>query len=355
MSLNKYNVEIIDPHIHYWNPYTTPRSVTPAVKLFGRFPRLLDRIIRMAQPQETIDYFGNTTLFTNSYLPPVHLDNTAPYRVTGVVHVQADWQAKEPVDFANETAWLDSLDRPPMGIVGEARLNDVANLEAVLDAHEAASPRFRGIRDMLAYHPSKGIHNFNEREEMMTTDPFRQGFARLGQRGLSYDAFVFSHQLPMLCDLVESVPKTAVVLNHVGSPIGLGGPFANEFGLTPPDRLKIEKEWHKNMKRLAQSSHVYVKLSGLFMHILGWHHLKEWQTPITATQAVSFIGEHIQFVIDTFGPERCMFASNFPPDLVLIDFPTLYDAYFTIVADMDQATHEALFAKTARRFYRLTD
>ena len=350
--MNQYELEIIDPHIHYWDPYTTPRSVTDAVKFLGRFPRILDWAIRMAMPKESVNYFGDTTLFTDPYLPHVHLGNTGRYNVKGVVHVQADWQIKEPLDFAQETAWLDNLDPAPLAIVGEARLNDTANIDAVLDAHAAASPRFRGIRDMLAYHPSGSIHKFNEREDMATTADFRQGFAKLGERDLSYDAFLFSHQLPMFCDLVEAVPQTRVVLDHVGTPIGMGGPYA-EFGNSPAERAKIKQEWQENMKRLAQSEQVHVKLSGLFMHVLGWHHSDSWQAPLTVDQAVDYIAEPIQFVLDTFSPHRCMFASNFPPDLGLIDFQTLYDTFFKITEDLDWETKKALFASNARAFYRI--
>lgn len=343
--------EIIDPHIHYWNPYTTPRTVSPVVRFFGRFPKLVDRIIRLATPAATVNYFGATDLFSSPYLPETYFGTAGDLPIKGVVHVQADWQAKRPLNYADETKWLDGLDRPPLAIVGEARLNDVKNLGAVLDAHAAASPRFRGIRDMLAYHPAKTIHKFNTREDMASTPEFRRGFAMLGERDLTFDAFIYSHQLEGLCELVESVGNTAVVLDHVGTPIGMMGPFGG-IGETAAEREKIKAAWQNGLKRLAQSEQVMVKLSGLFMHVLGWPH-HEWHAPLTVEQVVEMIVEPMQFVIETFGVERCMFASNFPPDSVLMQHQTLYEAYFKLVEHLDEADQRALFAENAKRFYTI--
>jgi len=344
-------IEIIDPHIHYWNPYTTPRSVSAAVKLLGRFPKLLDKAIRVVMPSATIQYFGETELFTQPHLPDIYFSRTGQFNVQGVVHVQADWQAKQPTDFAHETIWLDALDPSPLAIIGEARLHDQENIDAVLDAHIAASPRFRGIRDMLAYHPAKSIHKFNERGDMMQTAEFRQGFAELGQRELSFDAFIYSHQLGDLCDLVETHPQTRVVVDHMATPIGMMGPYGG-LGNTPAERAQIRADWQAGLQRLAQSSQVHMKLSGLFMHVLGWAH-HEWPSALTVEQVVEMIGPDVQFVLDMFGPQRCMFASNFPPDRGLIDFETLYGAYFEIVRNTDKVIQKALFFENAKEFYQI--
>ena len=347
--------KIIDPHIHYWDPYTTPRSVSGAVKLLGRFPKLLDKLIRIVSPDELVNYFGSTTLFTEPFVPEVYFAEAGKYRerMKGVVHIQADWQARKPLDFANETAWLDRLDRPPLAIIGEARLNDSKNLDAVLDAHEAASGRFRGVRDMLAHHSSKAVHNFNESEDMMRRDNFRAGFKRLGERGLSYDAFIFSHQLQDLCDLVELIPTTPIVIDHMATPIALMGPFGG-MGTTPSLREQIKIDWISGLKRLAQSEHVHMKLSGMFMHVLGWEYHTWKDGKLSVDEVVDKVGPHVQFMLDTFGIDRCMFATNFPPDKGLMQFETYYDAYFKMVEHLSLEDQKKLFHDNAARFYRIS-
>ena len=344
-SPDRYNQEIIDAHIHYWDPYTTPRSVSPAVKLVGRWPKMTDRLIRWGMPAQTINYFGKTELFTEPHLPDRYFADTGKYQIKGVVHVQADWQTKEPLGLAAETAWLDSLSRPPLAIIGEARVNDRNNFPRLLDAHAAASPRFRGVRDMLAHHTSGTIHNFCDALAMMRSDHFRSGFALLGERDLSFDAFIYSHQLPDLCRVVEAIPQTRVVLNHMGTPIGLFGQFG-DLGKTAAERQKIQEAWYAGLTRLARSPQVMIKLSGLFMHVLGWPH-HGWDDAPSVSEIVDKIGPHIRFALDTFGVERCMFASNFPPDKSLIRFETLYDAFFEIVADLDVSVQKKLFHDNA--------
>jgi len=344
-------LELIDAHIHLWDPYTTPRTVTPALKLFGRFPRVVAWLMELVTPQPTLDFVGETDHIMAPYLPALYLSETGKYKVRGVVHIQADWQSKKPLDMAGETRWLDQLDPKPLAMVGEARVNDVQNLDALLDAHQAASSRFRGIRDMLAAHPSKKIHQWNKSLDMMKSEAFRQGYARLGERELSFDAFIYSNQLPDLCDLVEAIPSTPIVVDHVATPIGLMGPFGG-VGTSAAERAKIKEKWYAGLTRLAQSKHVMIKLSGLFMPIVGWDH-DRWSKPIPVNRVVEAIGAHIQFAIDTFGVDRCMFATNFPPDRVLMSFESYYDAYFKIVEGLSMEAKRKLFHDNAARFYRI--
>ncbi|MEM7112841.1 MAG: amidohydrolase family protein [Chloroflexota bacterium] len=344
-------IDIIDAHIHYWDPYTTPRTASGPVKLLGRFPSILRFLGRFVTTQEALDFFAGGEEFFSPHLPADYFGNIGDFRVKGVVHIQADWVSGSPMGAAEETAWLASLDRPPLAIVGEAHL-DANNLDALLDAHEATSPLFRGVRDMLAHHPSGKVHNFHETADQMARPAFRQGFARLGERDLTFDAFIYSNQLNDLCDLVEAIPQTRIVVDHVATPVGLMGPFGS-LGETAVSRQKIQQDWYEGLTRLAQSEHVMMKLSGLFMPVVGWE-FKGWKRPLTVDEVVDAIGPHIQFVIDTFGIDRCIFASNFPPDSTIIDFQTYYAAYFKIVAGLNKTDQRKLFHDNAARFYRIS-
>lgn len=63
------NFPIIDPHIHQWDPYHTPHAAALAVKLFGRHPHLLDRMVRLFNPKPIVDTVGLTEHITAPYLP----------------------------------------------------------------------------------------------------------------------------------------------------------------------------------------------------------------------------------------------------------------------------------------------
>ena len=63
------------------------------------------------------------------------------------------------------------------------------------------------------------------------------------------------------------------------------------------------------------------------------------------------------FGIETFGVERCMFASNFPMDKVSVDYEVLWDAFLQIIANagLDATQQAALLASNAAAFYRLEE
>ena len=110
------------------------------------------------------------------------------------------------------------------GIVGYADLTLGSAVGEVLDAHMAASPRFRGIRHAAGWHASPDIRNShtNPTEHLLLDVRFRAGFAELAPRGLSFDAWLYHAQIPELTDLARAFPDTAIVFDHFGGPLGIG-------------------------------------------------------------------------------------------------------------------------------------
>ena len=342
-------IDIIDPHIHLWDPRTTPRIVSPLVKRFGWSPWLLEKLTMLLMPKSTIDFVGKAEHVLHSHLPELYHRDTGKYNVAGYVHIQAGWTCKDPTDAADETRWVAGLSDPPLAIVGEAHLHDLANLDDVLDAHQAASPIVKGVRDMMAWHESSSVMDFNVTGDVLKRDDFREGYARLGARGLTFDAWAYSHQLPDLIRLIEDVPETKVVLDHIGTPIGIAGPHGG-LGTTADQRTSIKDQWYANLSRLAQVDHVRVKLSGLLMPVLGFG-FEQRDTPASLAEVVDGIGPHVEFALKEFGVDRCMFASNFPMDKVSTTFETLYDAYFQIVQNYSDVDQQKLFRDNALTFY----
>ena len=149
---------IIDPHVHLWDPRTTPRQITPLVKLLGRFPNVLERVGRALTPTPLVEFVGDTQYVMNAHLPTDFRADVGHHQVEGIVHVEAGWTARGTLGPVGETQWLDRLDEPPLGIVAHAVVDDPAAVEAQLDGHSIASGRLRGVRDILAAHPDKRVH-----------------------------------------------------------------------------------------------------------------------------------------------------------------------------------------------------
>jgi len=101
---------------------------------------------------------------------------------------------------------------------------------------------------------------------------------------------------------------------------------------------------------------VHCKLSGLLMPIVGFGFHQRDQRPSVA-EVVDALEPHVRFGIETFGVDRCLFASNFPMDKVSVDYETLWDAFIEIATSMSLTAEQraALLADNAAKFFRLVD
>lgn len=343
--------EIVDAHIHLWDLHRTPRAASLFARTLGAHPRLMQRVAQRLTPPPTLAFLGDTRFLLSNYLPAQHRLAAGP-RLRDYVHVEAGYLAWQPLAVANESRWLRGLADPPKGVVGAADLESRL-LPQVLDAHRRANPRFRGVRDKLAFSDEPGVMSWSRASGRSARPAFRRGYALLGERGLSFDAFVYSNQLGELARLVEAQPETAVVLCHMGTPVALEGPFGG-LGATPAARHDIAARWHDGLRRLAESPHVHIKLSGMLMPVVGFGFHARAQPP-SESELHERLGPHLQFAIETFGPERCLFGSNFPIDAVSTSYGALVGALERTLSDMglDEPARAAVFVGTARRFYGL--
>lgn len=347
---------IVDSHVHQWDPRTTPREATLAVKLFGWNPRLLDWVVRVGMPRPLIDFVGRGEYALNEYLPADLQTDFAQHRsrITGVIHVQAGWKGKRHLDVVGETRWLESIDPSSAtiaGIVGAAHL-EAPDLSAVLDAHAAASPRFRGVRDMIAAHPSKAIVDWEREANLLGKPAWRDGYALLGKRGLTFDAWMYHHQLDAFGEVAKTAPETRFVLCHLATPIALAGPFGG-LGGSAAERNRIEDEWKGALTRFAEIPHARFKISGLLMPILGFG-AEHRENPMSEQELVDRVGPLIDWAIGTIGIDRCMFGSNFPMDKVSVSYATLISGLDALLADRSDDEKARFFEGNAREFYSIT-
>jgi len=342
---------ILDAHIHLWNHRTTPRKPTPLVKLLGWNTALLHGAAKLVFPRDQFAFYGRPDYVLAEYLGPDYADDARAREVTGFVHVQAGWEGKGRMGSVGETVWLESLGLPRLrGIVGHADLAEGARVGEVLDAHLDASERFRGIRDILSWHPAKGVHDFRDTGETTRDATWRAGYEELAKRGLSFDMWGYHHQLGDFADLASDYPEVPVVLCHSGTPVGYAGPFCGA-GVSSADRDAIAGQWREGMQRVAEQPHVYVKLSGLMMPCVGWN--RHTGHEASATQIVDELGPMLEFVIEVFGIERCMYASNFPIDKVSHSWIAYVEALEAVLDGRSEDDRRAVFHDNAARFYRV--
>lgn len=352
-------IPIIDSHIHLWDPRRNPRTASPFVRLLGWNRDLLRAVPKMVLPEATLEFVGRLDYLIASYLPPQYAAEHGRHHVSGYVYVESTWEARGRLAAADETRWAERMaqhydGQGPrlMGIVGAADLRR-DDLPELLRAHREASPRFRGIRQKLAWSLSRGVMDFAEAPGLMGDPAWRRGFASLADHDLTFDAWLYLEQASELDDLLQARPAVRVVLDHLATPVAAGGPFAGR-GEDEASQARIRDQWRRAIERLARHPQLHVKLSGMFMPVVGWG-LHGRTAPASVAQIRDALAPFVEHAIDCFGPQRCMLASNFPMDKVSLGFEQLYDAYMQLIARRPESEQRALLHDNARRFYDLGD
>lgn len=233
------------------------------------------------------------------------------------------------------------------GIVGFADLTRGAAAGAVLDAHLAAgNGRFRGIRHIATWDPDPEMLNpaYTPAEDMLDSPGFRAGIAELGRRGLSFDSWMYFHQIPKLTALARAFPAVPMVLNHCGGILGIGG-YAGK-------RDEVFATWSAHIRDLATCPNVMVKVGGLGMRLPGLGLEHGAIAPSSAMLAEAW-KPWMETCIQTFGADRCMFESNFPVDKGGYGYAAGWNAFKRLAAEASAEEKADLFWRSATRFYRL--
>ena len=291
----------IDAHHHLWdvenNPYPWLTGPTE--------PRI----------------YGDYGPIKKNYLIDDFLADSRPHNVVKSVHVQANW---DPADPVGETRWCQGVADVsgfPHAIVGHANLAE-SDVEGVLAAH-CESANMRGIRHIIGHtdHPDHP----RPRPDYLNDPAWEHGFSLLREYGLSFDFQLFPRHMADAARIVRAYPATPVAICHTGFPF-------------PRDDEGLAL-WRCGMRALSECPHVYAKLSGPAMVMLDW--------------TVDSFGPFIRETIDLFGPARCMFASNVPPDLLAKSYDQIYAAFYDWAAPYSADEQRQLFHDTAATFYRI--
>lgn len=308
--------EIVDPHHHLWS--------------------------RGGSVYETDQWMAETATGHN-VVQSVFIECRAYYRAGGLDHLKPVGETEAVARMAAESrARGDGAEIA--AIVSHADLRGDA-LDAVLDAHHSAGQGlFRGIRHAGSHpvDPDPLVIPGRAPAGLYADPAFRRGVQRLGERGLTYDTWHYHYQNRDFVDLARACPGTMMVLDHFGTPLGVGV-FSGK-------RSEIFETWKEDMRTLASCPHVVAKLGGMAMpdNGFGWH-LQE--KPPTSDDFVAAQADWYHHMIDVFGPDRCMFESNYPVDKVSIGYRVLWNGLKKIAGRYTEAEQDAMFAGTARRVY----
>jgi len=303
-------------------------------------------------------FFVENTDFPHYELADLRAD-AATHDVLQTVYVQCGEgyrrDGPEALRAVGETAWVDAIAvearKQPQAvqigaIIGTAELRLGAAVREVLEAHQAASALFRGIRQMAAWDASDALVSMPGLSDARLYDEadFRAGFAVLDDMGLVFDAYHYHPQTESFIRLARAFPGVSMVLDHLGTPLGVG-PYAGRDDA-------VRAQWKRELAELALCENVTVKLGGLVMPWCGFGFERQTRPP-TSDELVARQADYYHYAIEVFGPARCMFESNFPVDKCAVSYRVLWNAFKKIAARYSEAEQDAMFRGTATRVYRL--
>jgi predicted TIM-barrel fold metal-dependent hydrolase len=292
--------DIIDSHHHIWHRRDLPWLDGPMQ------PRI----------------FGPYEPIRRDYPISEFLDDIAGSGVVKSVYVQANWAKNR---FEDEVAYVQQAADDtgfPQGIVGYADFlaEDVRPQLDRLKKYRG----MRGLRMQLHWHENPQ-YRFASEENLAGNPTLQRNVARLADYGWSFDLQVFAGQMKGAAELAASAPKVTFILQHAGMLED-----TSEHGW---------KVWREGMRKLAAAPNVMTKLSalGTFIHKNDPQH----------------IAAVVRETVGIFGPDRCMFGSNFPIEKLWTKYSDLVTAYRGALAPLGEATSRAALHDTAARVYRL--
>ncbi len=295
-----------------------------------------------------LDEFGADLTSGHNLVASVFVQAHYGYRTDGPAHLAPVGETEKVAALA-DAAVQRGLPRIAEGIVAFADLLRGGAVAEVLEAHaEAARGRLRGIRHSVSRDPEfpNGIVLRPAPEGMLADPVYREGLRAVARAGLSFDAMLYSRQIPELTALARALPDLPIVVDHIGCVIGVG-----------PYETRMDEQfavWRSAMAELAQCPNVTTKIGGFGMIICGarWH---EAPAPPSSEALAAAWRPWVDSCIELFGPNRCLFESNFPVDKAMYPYRTLWNAFKRLTAGLAEGERHALFAGTAARVYRITD
>jgi len=246
------------------------------------------------------------------YLPSDLEPLLAAEQIDGSVAVQA----RQSVE---ESLWLLALAKAHPLVKGVVGWVDLRSDRVGDDLHAlAANPKFVGVRHVVQDEPDP---------RFVLGSDFGRGVRQLHQHGLTYDLLLYPNQLPAAIELVGLLPEQPFVVDHLAKPRIVAGEIDG---------------WERDIRAIARHDNVCCKVSGMVTEAVrrGWK--RDDFTP------------YLDVVLESFGPERLMFGSDWPVCLLAgeyADVAAIPREYFSRLSATEQ---RMIWGDTAARFYGLT-
>ena len=274
----------IDAHQHFWQYQ------------FEQYPWIDEKMARLR----------------GDFLPEQLTELLSANDFNGCVVVQAR-------QLDRETQWLLSLGAHNPQILGVVGWIDLCSAQLPEKLSKLQSqPLLKGFRHVLQ----------EELEiDYMLRPEFIRGLKWLAEFDYSFDLLVTAEQLPIVCQLLEQLPKMRIVLDHIGKPSFTADGW---------------QHWAQSIQELAKYPHLYCKVSGLVTEA-------DWDN----WSAVQF-APYLEHILNCFGAKRLMFGSDWPVCLVAANYVDAVSLIEQFIAKHALQDLPGVMGENAVEFYKLT-
>jgi L-fuconolactonase len=180
------------------------------------------------------------------------------------------------------------------------------------------SPYIKGIRQVL--------HGPDTKAGYCLQKDFIKSIQLLGELGLSFDLCMRSTELLDAAKLIDECPNTRFILDHCGN---------------ADVKSKDRSQWKKDIAEVAKRKNVVGKISGIVASAPPGKWTADDLAPI------------INHTREVFGPNRVMFAGDWPVCTLAASYRQWVDALRTVVKEQKAEEQKKLFHDNAAKFYRL--
>jgi len=261
---------------------------------------------------------GNEVLGRN-FVMSDYFQATAGLNLVQTVYMEVDVEPAQQEAEARSVIDLCRRDDNPMAAAVISGRPALAGFrEYVLKFQDA--PEIKGIRQVL--------HGPSTPPGYCLDPTFVRGLQFLGERGLSFDLCLRSGELLDADKLVAQCPHTRFIVDHCGNMNPAEGNTAGR------------RQWKEGMKHLADHDHIVCKVSGIIASAG-----PDW-TPAQ-------LAPTIDFTLETFGPDRVMFAGDWPVCTLRASLRQWIEALNEITSGRSAAERTKLFHDNAVKFYGL--
>jgi L-fuconolactonase len=284
---------IVDTHLHVWDPARLRYSWIKGNPLFDR-------------PYHVEDYARD--------LGPVDVEAMV------FLECYADFDA-ERGQYLEEVAFVeDEARRDPRlkAIVPMAPLEKGRGAAPILEAMAEKHPMVKGIRRIVEFDADP--------RALTLSDGFVEGVNLLGAFGMHFEINVNHTQMDIVREFVRRIPEVPMILDHCGKPGIAEGAIA---------------QYREDVAELARHPNLWIKLSDL---------------PVEADHANwtdADLQPYVDATLEAFGPERTIYAGDYPVCLQATTLPRWVDTLDRALAGLSATELRSVYRDNANAFYRL--